>query len=101
MDETIIQSLRAQIDRIDKSLVDLLSQRMELAYQIGKEKGKTGQTVTVPVREEEIYHSLEGLNSRFLSTEDLKSLFSQIIALGRKAGEEGARDMKKKIGQTS
>ncbi|MDK2975737.1 MAG: chorismate mutase / prephenate dehydratase [Candidatus Marinimicrobia bacterium] len=101
MDESLIQSLRAHIDRIDKSLVDLLSQRMELAYQIGKEKGKTGQPVTVLAREEEIYHSLEGLNSRFLSSEDLKAIFAQIIALGRKAGEEGAREVNQKIGQTS
>ncbi|BFN36222.1 chorismate mutase [Fidelibacter multiformis] len=101
MDETNIQSLRAHIDRIDKSLVDLLSQRMELAYQIGQEKGKTGQPVTVPGREEEIYHSLEGQESRFLTSEDLKSLFAQIIALGRKAGEKGARDVNQKIGKTS
>ncbi|MCD6234621.1 MAG: chorismate mutase [Candidatus Neomarinimicrobiota bacterium] len=92
MDETIIQSLRSQIDSIDKSLVELLTKRMELAYQIGREKGKTGQPVTVPGREEEIYHSLEGVQSRFLKPADLKALFTQIIALGRKAGQEGARD---------
>ncbi len=93
MENNNIQSLRTQIDAIDKSLVELLSKRMELAYEIGREKGKTNQPVTVPGREEMIYKSLETVQSRFLSPGDLKKLFSLIIALGRNAGIEGSKDI--------
>lgn len=93
MENNNIQSLRTQIDAIDKSLVELLSKRMELAYEIGREKGKINQPVTVPEREEMIYKSLETVRSRFLNPGDLKKIFSLIIALGRKAGIEGSKDI--------
>ncbi|MDD5582085.1 MAG: chorismate mutase [Candidatus Marinimicrobia bacterium] len=96
MNNKKIKSLRACIDTLDKSLIDLLLKRMELAYEIGKEKGKAGIPIQVPEREEEIYQSLEKIHSQFIDPDDLKALFSQIIALGRKAGYQGVEEVNKK-----
>ncbi len=91
MNHDIIRSFRTQIDQIDKSIIELLKKRMELAYKIGLEKGKNGQVVTVPEREKEILESLNNVSSPYMSSEDFKTLFSHIILFGRKAGEKGAQ----------
>jgi chorismate mutase len=93
MENKTIQSFRSRIDTIDKQLVELLAERLELAYEIGREKGKAGHPVTVPDREEEIYRSLENIKHRFFSPDELKNIFSLIISLGRKAGIKGFRDV--------
>ncbi len=94
MEKKAIQTLRSRIDTIDKTLVELLSKRMSLAYEIGREKGKAGKPVTVPGREEEIYRSLESIEDPFLTPEELKEVFSLIISMGRKAGDRGAQEVK-------
>jgi len=90
MKQEKILSLRTQIDQIDKTIIELLKQRMELAYRIGIEKRKNGQAVTVPEREKEIIESLNNISSPYISSDDLKTLFTHIILFGRKAGEKGS-----------
>lgn len=91
MKQENIHSLRSQIDKIDITIIELLKQRMELAYKIGMEKGKNGQAITVPEREKEIIDSLNHVSSQYITSDDLKNLFSHIILIGRKAGEKGAQ----------
>lgn len=90
MKQENIRFLRTHIDKIDKTIIELLTQRMELAYRIGVEKGRSGQAVTVPEREKEIIESLNNVSSPYITCDDLKILFNHIILLGRKAGEMGA-----------
>jgi|GEM_PF-876782 len=99
MKQENIHSLRSQIDQIDKAIIELLKQRMELAYRIGMEKEKNGQAITVPEREKEIIESLNHVSSQYITCDDLKTLFTHIIQIGRKAGEKGAQAINMKTEQ--
>ncbi|PKF75786.1 chorismate mutase [Chryseobacterium sp. PMSZPI] len=53
-----IESERAQIDKIDKKVVHLLSQRMNAAMKIGEIKKKNKIEVTQPARWNEVKNNL-------------------------------------------
>lgn len=78
-----LSDLRKKIDQVDKDLIELLSQRGQLAHEIGQIKHKAGKAIFVPSREKKIYDRLAQLNKGPYKTESLISIFREIISATR------------------
>ena len=57
-----LASLRGQIDKIDREIVDRMNQRAELARRIGAVKQSSGQQTYDPAREEMVLERVTASN---------------------------------------
>lgn len=80
-----LNQIRADIDTIDESLVDLLSKRVELAQEVGRVKGKDLRPFFTPERERAIYEKLSRINPGPLQHRQLIAIFREIISAARAA----------------
>jgi chorismate mutase / prephenate dehydratase len=74
-----IPRLRKRIDRLDKSLLGLLSERAKLVKSIGNLKLQNGQSIYVPGREKTLLLKLQSKNPGPLSNEAVEGLFREIV----------------------
>ncbi len=74
-----IQKLRKNIDKLDHSLLGLLSQRAKLVKSIGALKLENGQPIFVPGRERKLLQELQARNQGPLSNEAVEGLFQEIV----------------------
>ena len=75
--------LRNQIDAIDKNIVDLYEQRMEIS-KVAEYKIETGKKVFDKVREEQKLTTLKGLAHNDFNKHGIVELFEQIMSMSRK-----------------
>ena len=75
--------LRDRIDRIDDRLLELINQRLEAAWEIGRIKQQSGTAVVDNRREGEIYDRLLSLNAGPLKAGSLFRIYRSHIAAGR------------------
>lgn len=75
--------LRAQIDEIDRRLLELLSRRAELAAEVGRLKLATGTPAYRPEREAEVLRALAAFNRGPLEPAALEPIFREIISACR------------------
>lgn len=75
-----IQKLRAQIDKIDKKILTLLNERVQLALKIAEIKKKQGSPFYDAVREKKIIENVIKLNQGPLTDEAVKTIFREIIS---------------------
>lgn len=80
-----LQELRSQIDAIDQELIQLLESRVSLAQKIGALKGQSDSPFFTPERERQIYEKLKNSNAGNLKSEQLISIFREIISAARAA----------------
>ena len=71
-----LEELRAQIDALDRQLVELLSERARAALMIGHLKVKTSLPVYEPAREKVIYQNVRAANKGPLPDIELRVLRS-------------------------
>lgn len=83
-----VGSLRAQIDRIDRELVQLMNNRAKLALQIGKLKDAAGEVVYDPAREEEVLERATTVSKGPLPGSCLRSVFRELISGSRSLEKE-------------
>ncbi|MBE5853630.1 MAG: bifunctional chorismate mutase/prephenate dehydratase, partial [Lachnospiraceae bacterium] len=76
--------LRNQIDAIDKNIVDLYEQRMEISKKVAEYKIETGKKVFDKVREEQKLTTLKGLAHNEFNKHGIVELFEQIMSMSRK-----------------
>lgn len=81
--EETLDSLRAQIDALDRELVQLVNRRAELALKIGKLKDSTGQCIYAPAREEEVLARAIAANGGPLSHDCLRAILRELISGSR------------------
>ena len=74
---------RAQIDQLDRQLVELLSQRAAVARKIGEAKANQGAAVFVPHREEEVFKRVAGLNPGPLPDSALRAIWREVMSASR------------------
>ena len=87
-DETQPRSLaeiRQAIDHVDSQLIQLLSERVRLAQEVGALKGLDGQPFFTPERERQIYDRLAKLDADPLKPDHLVAIFREIISAARAA----------------
>lgn len=83
MAKSSLESLRAEIDRIDAEIVRLLNERARIARQIGEIKRQSQKGAFVPSREEQILDRLVRLNGEALPKEGLIAIYREIISACR------------------
>jgi chorismate mutase/prephenate dehydratase len=78
-----LQSLRAQIDALDRDLLALLNRRAALAIQVGEIKKSEGSAVFRPEREAQVIEGLKAANPGPLATESVAPIWREIMSACR------------------
>jgi chorismate mutase / prephenate dehydratase len=78
-----VEKIRAQIDAINLKLLRLLSERAELASEIGKLKRSNGADVYQPGRERKVIDRMIAENPGPLTTAQVRRIFTEIISACR------------------
>jgi len=81
----MIEKIRKKIDAIDRGILKLLSERIELAKKIGRIKSANKQDIFVPEREKEIVATLKKINGGTISDESLTDIYREILNASRSA----------------
>ena len=89
-----IQTLREQLDQIDRKMMGLLAERMDVARQIGRWKMERGLPVLDAAREEQVLESRAAMVSDPEMQERVKTLFRDIMAMSRAEQEKILREEK-------
>lgn len=79
-----LQELRNEIDRIDRQMVELYQERMEIAGGVAEYKIETGKQVFDKARETEKLNTLTKLADSSFNRHGIRELFEQIMAMSRK-----------------
>jgi len=75
--------LRGEIDALDRRLVALLSERAELAREIGRLKAVAGESVADPAREREVLLRVSMANLGPIPQADLLALYRRLFEATR------------------
>lgn len=78
-----LDSLRREIDSLDRTLVRLLNRRATAAVKIGNEKKRQGLRIFDPARERQILARVKRLNRGPLSHAALARVVSEIMSVCR------------------
>ena len=78
-----LSELRIRIDAIDEQVLDLLSQRANLALDIGHLKAAQGKPAFVPGREMQLLERIEQLRKGPLSGTAVRAIYREIISACR------------------
>lgn len=76
-------SLRTQIDRLDRELIELLNQRAEVAHQIGRVKNQQGLEIFSAGREDEVLAKVLHANKGPLSPETIRHIYRELMSGSR------------------
>lgn len=79
-----LANLREQIDIIDKQIVELYEQRMDVSRQVAEYKIETGKKVFDKEREEEKIRKVSSMTHNEFNSHGIKELFEQIMSMSRK-----------------
>ena len=74
-----LKELRERIDKIDKQIVELLKERIEVAKTIGKIKEDIGYESFDLLREKKILNKILELNQKVFPEDTLRVIYSEII----------------------
>jgi chorismate mutase len=80
-----MQSLRRQVDQIDRKILQILQKRTKFSAQIGRMKHRHGAVVYVPERERELIARLVQLSKGKLSPCSVAALYREILSSSRAA----------------
>jgi chorismate mutase len=80
-----MQSLRQQVDQIDRKMLQQLQQRIKLSGQIGEMKRRHGAVVYVPERERELVARLTRLGKGKPPARVIAALYREILSSSRAA----------------
>lgn len=78
-----LEEVRVQIDRVDRELLRLLSERADLVHQVGDIKRKEGLEIYAPDREEKLLRKLVELNKASksrLPEKSIRAIYREIIS---------------------
>lgn len=86
-----LERLREEIERVDRSLIELVGERVHLARRVGAAKRLAGLPVLDPTREAAVVRRAGTLaREAGLEDEDVRYIFWHLIGLSRRAQmEEG------------
>jgi chorismate mutase len=81
--DSLIPDLRARIDEIDRTLLALVNERLELVHRIKARKVELGIEFLDPGREQEMLRDLLAANRGPLSDEGVERLLQTVLELGK------------------
>lgn len=80
--EEEIGPLRERINHLNKRLMEILAERVEVAKAIGEVKRRYGKPIVDPAREQVVYRQVKALAEEMgLSPEGMERIFRKIINL--------------------
>ncbi len=79
-----LEGLRLKIDEIDKKLVELYEQRMEVCANVAQVKIETGRKIFDSGREREKLDQVKALAHNEFNSHGVEELFEQIMSMSRK-----------------
>ena len=79
-----LSQLRQQIDTIDRQIVDLYEERMDVSRQVAEYKIETGKKVFDKQREQEKIAGVKALTHNDFNSHGVEELFEQIMSMSRK-----------------
>ncbi|TYP72484.1 bifunctional 3-deoxy-7-phosphoheptulonate synthase/chorismate mutase [Paenibacillus methanolicus] len=88
MNETRLEKLRRQLDGVNQALLTMLSERAEIALEIGAEKERQGVPKFDPVREQLMLKDLVAQNKGPFDDDTIRHLFKQIFQASLKIQQE-------------
>jgi chorismate mutase/prephenate dehydratase len=80
---TSLKNLRANIDKLDLQILDMVNKRASIAAQIGQIKNDQGAEVFSPAREEEVLQTVLEANKGPLSASTIRAIFREIVSGSR------------------
>jgi len=84
-----LEELRKKIDEADAQIVKLIAERMKIAQEIGKEKGKHGKQVEDAAREKRVLENVRRIaREESINQEDIEGIYKQIVTISK--GIQGA-----------
>lgn len=83
---------RSAIEQIDRQLIALLAERVQVARRTAHFKRSAGQPLLDPPREAEVIRrAVESARATGLPAEPVREIFWHVVGLSRRAQEEDAR----------
>ncbi len=79
-----LSQLRQQIDTIDRQIVNLYEERMDVSRQVAEYKIETGKKVFDKQREQEKIADVKALTHNDFNSHGVEELFEQIMSMSRK-----------------
>lgn len=79
-----LKQCREEIDKIDKKIVDLFEQRMEICKEVAEYKKNTGKKILDMEREKQKIEAVEAYASNEFNRHGVAELFSHIMSMSRK-----------------
>ncbi|MCF0146527.1 MAG: prephenate dehydratase [Eubacterium sp.] len=79
-----LETYRKQIDEVDRQIVDLFLQRMNIAEHVAEDKIRRGREVFDPEREQQKLEAVSQNAPDDFLRKSLKELYNQIMAISRK-----------------
>jgi chorismate mutase len=88
--ESELARIRTEIERVDRSMVELIAQRVALARQVGPVKAALGMPTLDPPREAAVVRRASALaREAGLPDEDVRYVFWHLVGLCRRVQMEG------------
>ena len=89
-----LAGLRAEIEQVDRALVELIAKRVRLAREIGVAKRAAGVPTLDHAREAAVVRRAVTLSreSGLTSDDEIRQIFWQLIGLSRRAQTEDTRE---------
>jgi chorismate mutase len=81
--DRLIQDLRGRIDEVDRTLLDLVNERLDLVHRIKARKLELGIDFIDPGREDEMLRDLQAANRGPLSDAGVAQLLRTVLELGK------------------
>jgi chorismate mutase/prephenate dehydratase len=81
----LLKKYRDRIDAIDKELLKLLQERMEVAEEIGRQKAKVARQPLDKKREQEVIENILRMNNGRFDPDGLRVIYEEIISACRNA----------------
>jgi chorismate mutase/prephenate dehydratase len=78
-----LKSYRAQIDKLDVQILDLINKRASLAGEIGRVKNENGGEIFSPAREEEVLQNVLQANKGPLDATTVRAIYREIMSGSR------------------
>jgi chorismate mutase/prephenate dehydratase len=81
-----LKQMRAQIDKLDLQIVELVNKRAGIAADLGRSKADQGEDIFSPAREEEVFKNALQANERVggpLSEECIRAIFREVVSGSR------------------
>ena len=92
MSASDLTRLRAEIEKVDRSLVQLIADRVRLAREVGAAKRAAGMPTLDHVREAAVVRRAVALarDAGLTSDDEVRQIFWQLIGLSRRAQTDDA-----------